>query len=238
MPASEPPRERPRGRAVRRLYGALLHLRYRALQSHRHRRVVLERPGGLEILVLPEVFNPALFRTGPFFVESLQREVDEGDGPVLELGTGTGIGALAMARRGHRVVATDVSADAVRCARVNSLLHRLEERIDVREGDLFAPVEGERFPTIVFHPPFWAGEPRNPSEVAFRAGDLAHRFAMGLADHLAPGGAAFLLLSTDGLGAGFLERLAGHGFVVEARRRRDLWNEVLTLYRVRARPSE
>ena len=44
---------------------------------------------------------------------------------------------------------------------VVDILHRLEDRIEAREGDLFAPVAGETFDLILFNPPFFRGEPRS-----------------------------------------------------------------------------
>ena len=49
-------------RPLTRLY---LKLRYQVF-SRRYRRLVLERVGDAPFLVLPQVFNPVLFRTGPF----------------------------------------------------------------------------------------------------------------------------------------------------------------------------
>ena len=63
---------------------------------------------------------------------------------ILDLGTGSGIGALFAARAGCLVTAVDINPEAVRCARINALMNRLEERVQVLEGDLFAPVAGRR----------------------------------------------------------------------------------------------
>lgn len=73
-------------------------------------------------------------------------------GAVLDVGTGGGFLALVAARDGGRVVATDINPRAVDMARLNAALNGLE--IDARRGDLFAPVEGERFDRIVSNPPF------------------------------------------------------------------------------------
>ncbi len=60
----------------------------------------------------------------------------------------------------RRVVAVDINPAAVRCAQINALLNQLEQRIEVRRGDLFAPVAGERFDLVLFNPPFLRGAPR------------------------------------------------------------------------------
>jgi HemK-related putative methylase len=209
-----------------------LRARFLLFQRHRHGRLVLEAAGGIPILVLPGVFNPSLFRTGAELAAHLGRIEIPPQFRVLDMGTGSGIAALAAARHGARVVAVDINPDAVRCARINVLMNRLEERVDVRQGDLFAPVEGERFDLVLFNPPFYIGAPRDAADRAWRSIDVPERFASGLGDHLAPGGCALLMLSSDGVGERFLQRLRECGFAVETIARMDKVNEVLTIYRV------
>ncbi len=74
-------------------------------------------------------------------------------GSVLDLGTGCGLLALLATRSANRVMATDVIEACVRCAWRNALLNGCEVQIDVRLGDLFAPVVGETFDLIMTNPP-------------------------------------------------------------------------------------
>jgi len=74
-------------------------------------------------------------------------------GSVLDLGTGCGLLALLAARSARRVVATDVVEACVRCTWRNALLNGFEVQVDVRLGDLFAPVTGEVFDLILTNPP-------------------------------------------------------------------------------------
>lgn len=72
---------------------------------------------------------------------------------VLDLGTGTGAVAVAAALRAEaEVTAIDVSRRAVLTARINAWLSG--NRIRVLRGDLFGPVEGERFGVILANPPY------------------------------------------------------------------------------------
>ena len=109
---------------------------------------------------------------------------------------------------GSQVVAVDIDPDATRCARINALVHKLEDRIDVRQGDLFAPVEGERFDTVLFNPPYFRGEPKDQLDRAFRSQLVATRFSEGLTEHLNPGGSALVVLSSNGEIATFLDEFA------------------------------
>jgi HemK-related putative methylase len=199
--------------------------RFRLFQRHRHGRLTLERAGDMPLLVLPDVFNPTLFHTSEALVEQLDC-VNVGPGmTVLDMGTGSGIAAIAAARRGARVVAVDISPEAVRCARINALLNRVEDRVEVRCGDLFAPVQGERFDLVLFNPPFYAGAPRALWEYAWRSNDALGRFACELPGALTPSGRALLIVSSTTVGVD--EALAGQHFQSQLLWTRDMVSERL-----------
>ncbi len=222
--------------AATRLVSSLGYGLWRPLLRRRLGRVRMEEIDGVPLVVLPEVFNPAVFRTGTLLARAVAAwapPLPEGEIRVLDLGTGSGVGALFAARRGFRVVAVDVNPEAVRCARINALLHHLEDRIEVRQGDLFATVAGERFDLVLFNPPFFRGEPANPLDRAWRGTDVLERFAAGLSAALTPAGQALLVLSTDGDCAALLRALA-RSLTVEVASRRDFGNEVITVFLVQA----
>lgn len=185
------------GNAARRLFAPLR----RAVLGRRVRRLVLEEWDGLRLLVLPDVLNPVVFRTGALLAADVARRLrTRGSGPhgtlrVLDLGCGSGIVSLAAAREGAVSVAIDLSPEAVRNTCVNALLNRLEERVDVRGGDLFAPAKGVAFDLVAFNPPFFDGRPRDLYDIAWRSEELLARFCAGLPAALAPGGEALVVLS-------------------------------------------
>ncbi len=75
-------------------------------------------------------------------------------GRALDLGTGCGVQALHLAQHSGSVVATDVNARALRIARFNAALNGVADRVEVRDGSLFEPVQGEAFDLIATNPPF------------------------------------------------------------------------------------
>lgn len=78
--------------------------------------------------------------------------VKEGD-DVLEIGTGTGLVALVASKKASKVVATDINPHALECARSNTLLNKVEN-MEIRQGDLFQPVLGEKFDLVLFNTPY------------------------------------------------------------------------------------
>jgi release factor glutamine methyltransferase len=184
------------------------------------------------VIVLPGVFNGVRLRTGAFLVETVGPDTCPAGGRALDLGTGSGLGAIFAARCGARVVATDVNPEALRCAQLNALAQHVEQRIETRLGDLFEPVRGERFDLILFNPPYFRGTPRGPSDFAWRSPDVFDRFLRDLPAHLTSTGRALVVLSSDGDIVSAL--LQATHLTTRVIRERDLINEVLTVYELRA----
>lgn len=211
----------------------VLRMYYRISGKNRYDMYRLEHVHGMPIMVLPSVANPKLLRTGAFLAGRLDGSLIRSDTRVLDLGTGSGVCALFAARHSRHVVAVDINAAAVRCATINAHLNSFDERVDIRHGDLFGPVEGERFDLVLFNPPFLRGTPHTPREAAWRSPNLAPRFAAELGEHLTDEGCALLLLSSFGDAcAEFETALLAQGFRLEVFARRSFINESLTLLRV------
>lgn len=105
----------------------------------------------LDLVVLREVFPPHQFRASQWMTSKVTSIV--GTKTFLEIGTGTGITALSCAKKGATVVATDISSEAVKNAKINALLNDCE--VDVRLSDIFSAVEkSETFDVIFWNHPF------------------------------------------------------------------------------------
>jgi HemK-related putative methylase len=217
---------------LRLFAGRLLSVVYAAAGQRSYDNFRLERVRDMRIMVIPGVANPNVLRSGAFFAAQLDARLIGTETSVLDMGTGSGVCALLAARHARRVVAVDISAAAVRCTRLNALLNQVEDRVDVRHGDLFAPLAGERFALVLFNPPFYLGVPKDDRDAAWRSSDTAQRFAVRLADHLAPGGVALVLLSSFGDACAVFEsELRANGFRLEIFARRRFINETLTILR-------
>jgi HemK-related putative methylase len=224
------PRQGPWRNALGRVVGAWLRITGRA----HYDRLRLEHVRGTPLVILPSVFNPRVLRTGAFFADTIATRRLGERGDVLDLGTGSGICAVFAARHARRVVAVDINRMAVSCAKVNGTLNGVD--VDARHGDLFSAVAGERFDAIFFNPPFIVGTPVDERDCAWRGLDVAARFAAGLDSHLAPGGRAYLLLSTFGDAcARFVEELAARDYELAILATRRFINERVTILETRRR---
>jgi HemK-related putative methylase len=182
---------------------------------------------GLTLLLDRTVFDPRLHFTSRFFAEYLRRAgVVPRKGRVLDVGTGSGLLAIraALAGAGH-VAAVDLNPAAVLAARLNASQYGLAGRLKVLLGDMFEPVEGERFDLIICNPPYLRGEPTSQGTLAYMAGDdfrWLRRFAEGAAEHLTPSGRCLLVLADSTDLAAVLGIFRGGGWNVRLLAQRDL----------------
>ncbi len=113
---------------------------------------------GLPLHVSPDVLVPRPDTETVVEVARATRTDRTAPCRVADLCTGSGAIAIALAKElpAARIVATDVSPAAVALARRNAERNGFAERIEVREGDLWGAVAGERFDLIVSNPPYIA----------------------------------------------------------------------------------
>lgn len=113
----------------------------------------------------------------------------------FDIGTGTGVLAAVLARRGvAKVIATETDPRALACARDNIARLGLNEQVEIVEADMFP---AGRAPLIVCNPPWIPSTPSAPIERAVydQGSRMLKGFLNGLAAHLEPGGEGWLLLS-------------------------------------------
>lgn len=153
------------------------------------------------------VFSPV---RGEYVDLVAQAPLPAGARLAFDIGTGTGVLSAVLARRGLRIIATDMDERALGCAREN--LHRLgvDSKVDVVKADLFP--EG-RAPLVVCNPPWLPGKPSSSIEHAIYDPDsrMLRSYLAGLAAHLEPGGEGWLIISDIGehLGLRTREQLLG-----------------------------
>ena len=133
-------------------------------------------------------------------------------GTVVDVGTGSGCIALSLASEGsfERVIATDVSAEAIAVARANAERVRgvLRSPVEFRVGSLVAPVTGERVRMVVSNPPYIAPDEASALPALVRDWEpaialyspergMAHITALGRDAAAVLEGGGWLLLEVD-----------------------------------------
>ena len=192
-------RQSPPGWLRRGLRGFIHFFSYHLFLNRRDTRIT--QAAGFRLVVRPTVFHPRYFLTSEFFADFVDG-LDLAGKRVVDIGTGTGILALAAARRGAaKVVAVDINPNAVAAAGENARANGLADRVKPLCSDLLSAVEPRPvFDVILSNPPFFPGEPRDLADRAWNAGpdyrDIAALFEQAR-ERLAPGGSMYVLLSSD-----------------------------------------
>ena len=157
------------------------------------------RRNGVEIAALGARIHPHYGVFSPIRGEYLElvakAPLPAGAQVAFDVGTGTGVLAALLAKRGVRhIVATDLDARALSCARDNLQRLGLDQQVELMQADLFPE---RRADLVVCNPPWLPGRPSSSIEYAIYDPDsrMLRAFLAGVAAHLAPGGEAWLILS-------------------------------------------
>jgi methylase of polypeptide subunit release factors len=135
-------------------------------------------------------------------------------GRALDLGTGCGVQSLHLAGHADQVVGTDLNPRALELARLTLSINGVDA--DLRQGDLLAPVAGERFDLIISNPPYVMAPPTTDGRrLTYREGTrtadgLVEELVRAAPRHLTEGGICQILANwahpSDG---DWAERLTG-----------------------------
>ncbi|BAN24358.1 methyltransferase [Caballeronia insecticola] len=156
------------------------------------------RKKGVEIAALGERIHPYYGVFSPVrgeYIDLVANQPLPSRELAFEIGAGTGVLAALLAKRGvERVVATEVDARALACARENIARMGFQRQVEIVEADLFP---AGRAPLIVCNPPWLPARPSSAIEHAIYDPEsrMLRGFLDGLAAHLTPGGEGWLILS-------------------------------------------
>jgi release factor glutamine methyltransferase len=194
---------------------------------------------GLELVVNENVLIPRsetelLAEEGWSFLNQLQTSENSAGKTALDLCTGSGCLAIALAVRaaGVRVYATDLSPAALVVARQNARQHGVDRRIEFCEGNLFAAIPaGLWFDLIVSNPPYVPSEriatlapevrdyePRSALEGGEDGLEFYRRIAKEAGDYLANHGRLMLELDEE-TAANAIELFSRKKWIIEAVRK-------------------
>ena len=156
------------------------------------------RKNGVFVEALQDRIHPhygTFFPTRSEYVDLVAAAPLPSDRLAFDVGTGTGVLAAVLARRGvHRVVATDNEPRAIACAGENFRNLAVQDKAEAVLTDMFPP---GRAPLIVCNPPWIPATPHSSLDNAvYDPGSrMLFRFLNELPDHLEPGGEGWLVLS-------------------------------------------
>lgn len=160
------------------------------------------RKKGIEVPVLGGVIHPYYGVFAPVRSEYVGLVADTplpaallSHNLAFDIGTGTGVLAAVLAKRGvAHVIATDQDERALCCARENLARLGLNQQVEVVQADLFP---AGRAPLVICNPPWIPARPSSPLEHAVYDPDsrMLRGFLDGLANHLEPDGEGWLILS-------------------------------------------
>ena len=209
---------------------------FRELRLHVDRRVLVPRPE-TELLV-GEVLAWTGTRSGC---------------TIVDIGTGSGAIALSLAVEGRfaRILATDLSTDALEVARANASATGAAEQVEFRQGSLFEAIAGERFDVIVSNPPYIGESERaglapevadwEPSPALFADDDglaIIRQIVEGAPGHLRPGGLLAMEIGS-GQGAAVMEMVRTNPAFGDPIVRQDLsGRDRMLLVELAARPID
>lgn len=190
---------KPHGPFRRLLRGFIHFFSYHFILSRRQTRIT--RASGFRLTVRPTVFHPRYFISSERFAEFISR-LDLTGKRVIDIGTGSGILALAAARAGARhVIATDINPNAALNSGDNARQNGLGGRVTAVCCDLLSALAPRpMFDVILSSPPKHAGEPRDLADRGWHAGphyrDVAALFDQSR-ERLNPGGRLYVMVSSD-----------------------------------------
>jgi release factor glutamine methyltransferase len=230
-------RTTPHGPFRRLLRRSIHFFSYHLILSRRRTRVT--RAAGFRLRVRPTVFHPRYFLSSECFAEFIGR-LDLTGQRVLDVGTGSGILALAAARAGAAsVIAADINPNAALTAAENARANGLGDRVGALCCNLLAGLAPRPlFDAILSSPPKHPGEPRDLADRGWHAGphyrDIAALFDQSR-ERLKPAGRLYVMVSSDS----DLELLAGlivrAGFRAHPVHERSILIESLIIYELEAR---
>ncbi len=122
-------------------------------------------------------------------------------GSALEIGCGSGIISIHLAKRGNTVTSVDINPKAVNATKFNA--NQNQVNIEVLEGDMFEKVKGRKFDFIVCNSPYLPPtEEYNDPELALavEGGPTGSEFTIELLskaeEYLKTGGNIYLIISS------------------------------------------
>lgn len=123
---------------------------------------------GIPLIVYPGVFHPGFFFSTRLLLSVIEK-FDLKNKSLLELGAGSGLISFYSAKKGAKVIASDISPIAI--AGLIKNRERLNLQVEIIESDLFNNIAIQKIDYIIINPPYYPKNPANNMEQAWYCGE-------------------------------------------------------------------
>jgi len=223
---------RPQGSFRKGLRSVLHYLSYHFVLKHGGTQRAKADDFMLE--VPPTVFHPRYFISSETFAKFIDG-LDLTGKVVADIGTGSGILALAAARSGADfVLALDINPNAADAAVQNAEANGYGDNVKGLCSNLMDAIPARPiFDVILSSPPKHAGKPRDLADVGWHSGpdnkNLSGLFRQAR-ERLKPGGVMYLMISSDSDLDFFGKEIADAGFKAKLMLEKSIYIESFLLY--------
>lgn len=187
---------------------------------------------GIRLVIPPAVFHPGFFFSTRLLLRYIAK-LPLKDKSFLELGAGSGLIAMYVAREGAQVTASDINQVAIHSLEMNSRSNRIS--LTVIHSDLFTNIPLQRFDMIAINPPYYKKQPTTPAEYAWYCGEQGEYFQQlfkSLQWYMHPQSTVLMVLS-DGCDLEMIRSMATDcGFKLNCVYEKKNWLETNYIFKV------
>ncbi|MBL4710023.1 MAG: methyltransferase [Flavobacteriales bacterium] len=148
-------------------------------------------------IILPGVFYPYFTISTKLLLEFIE-DLDLRGKSLLELGCGTGMISTLAAKKGAKVLASDINPAAIENVGLNATKNAV--KLELILSDLFEKISQQTFDYIIINPPYYPKAPKNRAEEAWFCGvnfDYFEKLFSQLGDYLDGRSEVYMILSED-----------------------------------------
>lgn len=125
------------------------------------------------LIIPPSVFHPGFFFSTKILLKYISH-LDVQQKSFLELGAGSGLISIYVARKTAKVTATDINPIAIEYLKKNQILNNVQ--LNIILSDLFQSIPLQSFDIIAINPPYYKKNPASYAEYAWYGGENGEYF--------------------------------------------------------------
>jgi release factor glutamine methyltransferase len=186
----------------------------------------------IKVKVYPGVFHPGFFFSTKIFLNYLKNQSLEGL-KILELGAGSGLISIQLAKQNAIVTASDINPLAIKGLHENFQHNNIHATIV--ESNLFDKLIIENFDMIIINPPYYAKRPLQIQDRAWYCGENFEYFQM-LFQQIASASNRpnVLMILSEDCNISYIQRLAkNNGLVFSVVYQEKIMNEQNTIFNIK-----